>query len=218
MVKKVGERPRPVVEEVTEEVLPTSAAEPEPPIPAEPEKPKKEPARDLPTGPLGSEASKRGCSPKTVILVAFITALLVGALVGGIYVYFNGISKLDKEETVTPQPSPTATAGTASPTPTASPEAEIALAAFKVSVLNGSGKIGEATKVKNLLTKAGFKVAATGNAPTFDFTNTIIEAKENVPQSVVDTIKEALADYSLEVGENLATSNSYDVVVTVGTK
>jgi hypothetical protein len=36
-----------------------------------------------------------------------------------------------------------------------------------VSVLNGS-KIGEATKVKNLLVKAGFTVSSTANAASFD--------------------------------------------------
>jgi len=196
-------RPKRVVEEVTEQV-PTPAPEPEPSVPAEPEEPKEE-----------SLPAKRGYSTKTVILVALITALLVGALAGGVYVYFNGVSKLDSQEEAVPSPTP---AALPEATPTASPEAEIDLGSFKVSVLNGSGKIGEATKVKNLLTKAGFTISSTGNAKTFDFTDTVIEAKEDVSQSVIDTIKEALADYSLEVGETLTASNSSDIVVTVGSK
>ncbi len=209
--EKDQERPKRVVEEVKDEPEPEiqkSEPEPEEVVAKEPELIEEPP----------EEKPQKGYSTKAVVLVAVITALLVGALAGGIYVYMNGISQLETSEEETESlPTPTATAAPEA-TPTASPEGEVDLSEFKVSVLNGSGKIGEATKVKNLLTKAGFTVGSTGNAKTFDFTDTVIETKEDVPQSAIDTIKEALADYSLEVGEALTASNSFDIVVTVGSK
>jgi hypothetical protein len=208
-------RPKPVVEEVNEpeETKPVELEVSSPAATSEPE------IESEPKLESDSEKSKekKSYSAKTVIFVALITAVLVGALAGGIYVYLNGISQLETpQEESLPTPSVTATP---SATPTSSPAGEVDLSEFKVSVLNGSGKIGEATKVKNLLVKAGFTVSSTANAASFDFTNTVIQTKADVSDTVVEMVKEALkGNYTVEVGDPLAASSTYDIVVTVGSK
>ncbi|MEK7497457.1 MAG: LytR C-terminal domain-containing protein [Patescibacteria group bacterium] len=165
--------------------------------------------------PINLEESKSDI--KLFIFVAIITALVVAALAGGIYVYLNGINNLNN-----PAPSPTATPiveETSVPSPTASSAAEVKLSTYKVQILNGSGKIGEANKAKALLEKAGFEIKSTANAATFDFTDTIIESKSTVSETAVAAAKEALSKtYSVEIGDALPASSAYDIVITVGSK
>lgn len=172
------------------------------------------PAEEAPAA-LAVEESKSDV--KLFVLVAVITALVVAALAGGIYVYLNGINKLS-----TPTPTPSETPiimETPEPTATASPAAEVKLSTYKVQILNGSGKIGEANKAKALLEKEGFVVGSTANAASFDFTDTIIKAKATVAESVVNTAKDALSKtYSVKIGDTLPASSAYDIVVTVGSE
>ena len=112
--------------------------------------------------------------------------------------------------TQTPEPTPTVT-------PTPSPKADLNL--LKVSVLNGSGKIGEAGKAKTLIEAKGFKVSNVGNAANYTFTDTVIELKETVPDEVFELIEASLAGtYSVKKGSALKANSQYDIVVTVGSK
>jgi len=90
---------------------------------------------------------------------------------------------------------------------------------YKIVVLNGSGKIGVASQTKADLLAGGFKSVSTNNADAFDFQETVVSVKENVPDSVKNFVKEILTKrYSVIDGENLPTTASFDVEVTLGLK
>lgn len=149
-------------------------------------------------------------------LVTFGITILALILAGGIYVYLKGVGREEEvpvEATSMPlpsgEPSETPIPG---PTPTARP-----LSSYSISILNGSGKIGAATTAKNLLLKAGFKVASTGNAENFSFESTLIQSKAGVGQDVVDIIKTSLsASFKPEIGETLDEADKFDIIITVG--
>ena len=137
---------------------------------------------------------------------------LLGALLGGIFFYQRGVNTA---ETQTPAPSSTPVE-TSAPTPTPSPEAD--LEKYEVKILNGSGIAGEAGKAKSLLEKAGFKINSTGNAASYDYTKTVIQAKSDVDKSFITALSEALAEsYSVDSkNQNLSESSKDEVVVIVG--
>lgn len=217
-----GKRIKPVIEEVKPEdqstasntIAATENPQPETQIPVPKESSKEEkPVTQTPPEPPTKKRSRM----KITILVILITTVLVALLAGGVYVYMNGISRLPEE---TPESTPTVVP---TPTPEASPEAspgaEVDLTSYKLSILNGSGKIGEAGRVEKLLENAGFEVTNTANAKTFDYLETLVEVKEDVPQSVVDLIKETLSgSYKIEIGDTLEVDSTYDIVVTVGSE
>ncbi len=157
---------------------------------------------------------------KLIFFLTVITALVVGFVSGGVYVYFSGISAVQDSEKSTPIPSPTITPEP-SATPKQTPESEeIDLSQYKISVLNGSGKIGEASKVSSLLEENGFKVENIGNASRYDFENTVLQTKKQTPQSVVVLLKKALSSiYLVEIdSKNLPESSEFDFIITVGSK
>lgn len=154
--------------------------------------------------------------------IMIAVAIFVAVVSGALYVYFNGVTSLSMggaqatpvatyPPEVTPMPTSAAT-----PVPSASP---VAFDNLKVSVLNGSGKAGEAGKAASLLKNAGFSIAQTSNASSFDFAQTVIQVKSGVPSTVILAVEDALkSTYSVTTGDALATSSAYDVIVTVGAK
>lgn len=157
---------------------------------------------------------------KLLFGITIVTALVVGFISGGVYVYVTGVRPDSTVATPTPTSSPIASTtpvATATATPVAvSPDV---LSSFKVSVLNGSGQIGGAGKVKSLMENAGFKVGSTGNAGSFNYTDTMIQTTDKVSAEVIAVLKKALSkDYSVEVGKALPTDSKWDIVVTVGSK
>lgn len=163
------------------------------------------------TPPSQSDTSvEKQKSPVAWILIPGI--FLLGAILGGVVFYQKGINTIN----VTESPTPVATA-TPTATPTASPSAKVDVSKFDVAIYNGSGIAGEASKVKTLLEDAGFSVTSTGNASTYDYTKTIIKAKNTVDEAVLKTLKDALSK-SYVVGDNqtLSTSSTTDIQVVVG--
>jgi hypothetical protein len=197
-------RIRPVIEEVA------------PPESQSPPMASNSTSSEPPSSPLPppQEHGKR-VSFKVIFIVTILTALVVGFVLGGIYVYFTGVKSVEKSGEA---PVPTVRA-TATPTPTPEvKEEELDLSKYEISVLNGSGKIGEAGRAQDLLEAEDFVVVSTGNAASFDFEMTEIKAKKSVPEGAValisDTLKEAYeVDSDLET---LESGNKYDVVVTIG--
>jgi len=157
---------------------------------------------------------------KLILMVTVISALVVGFVAGGVYVYFSGLSQI--EET-SPEPTETPMATTPTPTPMTSPSPipgeEVDVTSYRVSVLNGSGQIGAAGSVGSLLEDGGFEVANIGNADRYDYEATVIQVKESVPDQVVQMVEDALSsEYEVEMGEELASTSGYDIIVTVGTE
>ncbi|KKS77323.1 MAG: Transcriptional regulator [Candidatus Woesebacteria bacterium GW2011_GWB1_43_14] len=160
------------------------------------------------------EPRKKGMNFKLVFMITILTALVVGFILGGVYVYFTGV-RLASEPEKTPSPTPESTVV---PTPTPEAKEEVDLTKYEVSILNGSGKIGEAGKAQDLLEAVDLVIKYTGNAASFNFEKTKIEAKKGVPTSVTDLAVSALKDtYDVDskIG-TLASTKEYDIVVTVG--
>lgn len=155
---------------------------------------------------------------KLFVVIAVVTAVIVAALAGGIYVYLTGTSNITGAPTSAPKEQ-AIVESTPEPSPEGSPSAAMKVADYKVQILNGSGKIGEAGKAKTLIGKDEFVVSNTGNAESFDFTDTIIQAKSSVPEEVLTALEKSLSStYSVKIGDNLSTSSSYDIIVTIGSK
>jgi hypothetical protein len=215
--KEEKKRIKPVIEEIGEEELggkETEEVKVDEEKAGEPEESEEESEEESVTQ---EESEPKKSNFKAIFFTALISAVVTAALGGGIYVYSTGASLKsvgqevqDKVTRATPAPTPI-------PTPTPTPEPVID--AYSVSVLNGSGTVGAAGEAEDLLTKAGFDVTNTGNAKTFDFEETVIQVKGDVPQAVIDKLEEVLSEsYSVTTGEALEETSTYDIVVTVGSK
>lgn len=154
------------------------------------------------------EPKQSNANPLVIIIPGI---LLLGALLGGIIFYQNSLKGKP-----TPTPTPTAAALT-TPEPTSSPSAQVNLEKYQIKVLNGSGTSGEAGKVQDLLTKAGFVVSSTGNATSYDYTDTVIQVKSDVDTAFVDKLSTTLSKtYSVGKNQTLSSSSKDEVIVIVG--
>ena len=141
------------------------------------------------------------------ILFIFIIAL---ALLGGIFVYRQGIFKVEKVNVVSLSPTPIV-----SPVPTKA----VDLKKYEIEILNGSEAAGEASRQKTILETAGFTVSSIGNADNSDYTDTIVKAKAEVDKNFLAKLKSDLEN-TFTVGETqiLSEDSSVPVVVILGTK
>jgi len=167
--------------------------------------------------PIPQPVQKANRNYKKIILIILLTALAASFIVGGLFVYFSGAST---DPSPLPSPTPMIQVTPApSPSPSPTPEPLPDLTEMKINILNGSGKIGEAGKVGDLLEEAGFEAITIGNASRFDYEETIIEAGKSVSPKVVSLVKETLSDsYEVTIGNSLETNTKYDLVITVGSK
>jgi len=145
------------------------------------------------------------------------TALLIGALVGGLITYFSGLSKLDSSS---PTPSPVSSeVPVASPTPTAEPATTLKKEDLKIQILNGSGVSGAAGKAKTLLEAAGYKSIDTGNATVSNLAQTEIEIKVSKKEYLEVLTKDLEKSYAaVEAEKPLVATSKYDLVITIGKK
>jgi hypothetical protein len=117
------------------------------------------------------------------------------------------------ENTSAPLPPP--------PTETSSSEQKEVTPTFqkaqvKIQLLNGNGVKGDAARVKNLLTQAGWNVVAYGNANSFNYQNTLIYYKieqEEAAKALADVLKNAGRHTALHQSTNLV---KYDIQVILG--
>lgn len=144
------------------------------------------------------------------------TALLIGALVGGLITYFSGLSKLNADAT----PSPVASAlPEVSPEPTIAPESNIKREEIKLQVLNGSGVSGLAGKAKIYLEGLGYVSVQTGNAANSNFTETVVAVKDSKKEFTESVVADLSKNYKVaEKTEVLPASSKYDFVITLGSK
>ena len=169
---------------------------------------KVEPAADKPKTEFIPVKPSSGPNPLFILIPG---VLLLGALLGGVYFYQKGVNQ-DLQTTPTPEASIEPTIA-----PTASPSAKLDLTKFPINVQNGSGVVGTAGTAKSLLTKAGFKVGATGNADNYNYTDTIIKAKASVGADFVSKLTTTLSGiYSVAKAQTLPDTSKDDVVVIIG--
>ena len=176
------------------------------------EAPKKEESVDVAPSSV-SESDGEDEKPNYLWIIV-PTALLVGALVGGLITYFSGISK-PVETLATPTPVATSTP-VSSPTPVTT---DLKRSDVKLQVLNGSGVSGLAGKVKTYLEGLGYKDVATGNADSSDYAQTELQVKDS-KKSFSDLVSKDLSkDYTVSSSiKTLNSSNKYDIIITLGKK
>ena len=154
----------------------------------------------------------RGPGGKIIALILIIL-LVLGVIVGGMLYFQKGVSQPQvQEETPTAIP-------TESETPTPAEEEEVDLTEIKISILNGSGIVGEAGKVKDFLIENGFseEKIQTGNADSYDYEDVSISLKAEMSEVVIDAIEESLSIYEIKISEDELQDNStFDVVIIVG--
>jgi len=179
---------------------------------------------------------------KLVFLLLLLILLCAGGFAGVRYMQEGGTSQTlvspqttPAEETPTQTPSPTealtptpeekvsttpSPTSKVTPTKTAGVTPAVAGASTRssttVSVLNGSGIAGAASKISTTLKDAGYTIGTVGNAQTFDYTGVTIQVKKS-KSSILTQLKTDLSSY--KVGSTSATlteSNAADAVVIVG--
>lgn len=152
---------------------------------------------------------------KKNIILMILLILGIAALIGIGFVYRSAIMGLFAGKTVSPTPTPAPVAREVTPTKPAETAAK--LDAYNITVLNGSGRAGEASKVKDLLAEKGYKVGTAGNAETSDFEGTVIKAKSSVERKFLDSLKKLLSEtYELDPVDSLSETEDVDIVITIG--
>lgn len=165
---------------------------------------------------LANSNESKQISIKKLLLLAFV-AFIIGfaALFAFWYTTTHNILSSKALPFVShPQPTPTRVP---QPTPTQAVQS-LNLSKYTITVLNGSGISGEASKVKDMLVGAGFTVGAIGNAQTSDVTTTTISAKANVDKAYLAKLTQTLQEtYTVSSTVDAAdASQSSDIVVTIG--
>jgi len=174
------------------------------------------PPISIPISTSDTSYSSEKPSSKPLLWILFAIAVIILVAAGG-WFYLSKTAKPDEkmtEEKAVTEPVKEAGSSTGE---AATEEAK--LDAYEIKVLNGSGSAGEASKAQTALEAGGFKVSSTGNAETYDYTDTIVLAKESVEKSFIRELKTLLSkSYSVGKDATLAASDSSDVAVIVGSK
>lgn len=174
----------------------------------------------------------------TRLVVVFLVFLVVGGLIFGGAKFLGGNEKSPITPTLIPTPteeifptdtpSPTASvaaAVTSKPTPSPKPTLTSTVdkatgldrSALSVSVQNGSGEVGAASKASDVLKGFGYKVVSTGNADSFNYENTVIEVKSEKSSYLALLKKDLSSTYTIgSTSAVLSASESADAVVIVG--
>lgn len=144
------------------------------------------------------------------IIIGAIVVVLIGA--GGFLYYQSSQKKLASP--------PTDTTVTISKEPSATPTPEdVKIDEYSIEIQNGSGIAGEAGRAQSLIEEQEFVVDSTGNADNYDYTETVIQAKEGVSEAWLDKLKEVLKG-KYEVKSQVETlddaDSDSDVVVIIG--
>lgn len=168
--------------------------------------------------PLKSLSKSGLAMPKLAINKKDITIFLFSLVVS--FLVFFGVSKminsdfklnfsLPKFEKEKPTPTPKKAE---EPTP----EPKVDKEKLRIKVLNGSGTAGRASEVKSLLSEKGYQEILTGNAASFDYKTTVIQAKKDA-QDAVAVLKKDLEDSvkSPKV-ETLKDDETADVIIIIG--
>jgi len=147
-----------------------------------------------------------------------IALIIIGALV---FAFIRGIGPFAQfKGTATEEPTPSFVEEEfASPSPEATTEAELDKSEPKIRVLNGSGVAGLASSVKDYLEGEGYTISAVGNAPNYDFEQTVVRFKESFSKFQNILFSDLSDKYSVVVdNDNLEATDSADIEVIVGAK
>jgi LCP family protein required for cell wall assembly len=82
----------------------------------------------------------------------------------------------------------------------------------QVEVLNGSGANGIAAQAATALTSRGFKIAGTGNAPNFAYTDSVVEYASAADRSTAESLAAQLSNVSVQQDAS-ATPGTIDLIL-----
>ena len=161
-----------------------------------------------------SYSSDKPANKSLLKIVGLILVILLAVAVGWFY-----LSNKSQKEKVKTQPEITTEPKAEKVNPTVVATTEAKLDKYPIEILNGSGAPGVASTLQEILEKEGFKVSETGNADNYDYTDTVIQAKDNIEKTFLEKLKTLVAkSYSVGKNEKLSASDSSEIVVIVGSK
>ncbi len=105
---------------------------------------------------------------------------------------------------------------TKTPLPTVTPTPAFAKQDLKIKILNGSGIVGKAGVVSDILKEKGFTEILTGNADNYDYTLSELEVKKDKQQAasmLQADLKNYVSDFKVTT---LSATDSADVILIIG--
>ncbi|OGK23860.1 hypothetical protein A2954_07160 [Candidatus Roizmanbacteria bacterium RIFCSPLOWO2_01_FULL_37_12] len=156
---------------------------------------------------------KVGLVKKEVIifLSSFILSFLFFVILSNMNLNFHfNLSQIK------PKVTPTLTPTKIPDKPTVTPTPAIKRDEINIKVLNGSGTVGKASEVKDLLKENGYQEILTGNADNFEYEQTELQVKKSkssVAEVIKNDLKENVASFKETV---LDEDEAADVVIIIG--
>ena len=148
------------------------------------------------------------------MLKIIIGVLIVAIIAVGGFMYYQSV----QEKLATPPTDTEVALSEEKEKPTPTPEKNMKPGDYSIQVQNGSGIVGQAGVVQELLEENEYNIESTGNADTYDYEETVIQAKKDVSEAWLDDIKKVLKEkYDVQTKvEELSEDADTDVVVIVG--
>lgn len=159
----------------------------------------------------------------------FVIIILVAIILFGVYRLVSSVGQTPQQITPTITPTPTLAfpTDTPAPTPDVSPTSSqpnpvdktsgIDRSSVSVMVQNGSGTVGAASKMSEVLKGLGYHVTGIGNADNFNYENTTIMVKPS-GLKYATLLKSDLTNFYTvaSTSATLSASSSADAIVIVG--
>lgn len=156
------------------------------------------------------EVVSTGTNRKKVFLIGFVFLAVVGAIGAGAYWYRIQVPKSTIPIVVT---------DIKESSPSAIPIPAIEKSKLRIQVLNGSGVVGQAGKIKDDLLKLGFSSIDTGNSKGAKRAETIASFSANIASQDKSDIQKVLEGIFAKVDLLEAGSSAkYDVQITTGSE
>jgi hypothetical protein len=87
---------------------------------------------------------------------------------------------------------------------------------LKIKIFNGTGKVGEAGKIKDELSALGYENLETGNLDLQNATQSSVFFSKVVSETVKNEISSALKKFYSSVGDSSTSSGSFDIEIITG--
>ncbi|MCX6705518.1 MAG: LytR C-terminal domain-containing protein [Candidatus Woesebacteria bacterium] len=137
--------------------------------------------------------------------------ILIIFVVGG-FLIFKDNGQKSSEPTATPEVSGESVV-VSSPTPTPEPVDKTKVV---ISIENGTGIVGEAAYIRDILKSAGYSIFKVGNATTTDNVTTTVTFSSSLAESVKTEITTKLNDIYKEVTVANSSTQTDDVLIVTG--
>lgn len=136
--------------------------------------------------------------------------ILIIFIVGG-FLIFKDSGQKSAEPTATPEVSGESTVSSPSPTPAPADKTKVV-----ISIENGTGIVGEAAYIRDVLKVAGYSVFKVGNAKTLDNVTTTVTFSSSLAESIKTEITTKLNNVYKEVSVANSSTQKDDVLIVTG--